>query len=77
MGKKQVPKSTPNGVSPRGPIKRVDPDVPVDPLYARVAFHLGCAGYMIYGFQSLTDIAAGKFMAPQVSGGHETLHLEL
>ena len=43
------------------------PSVEQDPQYARMAFHLGSAGMMIYGFQSLSDIAAGQFMAPQVS----------
>ena len=38
-----------------------------DPQYGRMVFHLGSAAAMIYGFQSLSDLAAGHMVAPQVS----------
>jgi hypothetical protein len=55
---------------PKAPLSKDDASlsaVEQDPQYGRMVFHLGSAAFMIYGFQSLSDIAAGKIMAPQVS----------
>jgi hypothetical protein len=66
-GRTAPPSSTSSGSQvPSDKTKPEGAQLGQDPQYGRMAFHLGCAGAMIYGFQSLTDIAVGHVVEPQV-----------